>query len=97
MIMKVMILVFSMLAFVTTDVRSQKLKDLTRSERLFVRNVININKKEKVIEIIKRIDNHIVIEFTSTMVVLKPDGYVGETWILEDGEWLSLGTEEDAY
>ena len=97
MIMKVMILVFSMLAFVTTDVRSQKLKDLTRSERLFVRNVININKKEKVIEITKRIDNHIVIEFTSTMVVLKPDGYVGETWILEDGEWLSLGTEEDAY
>ena len=95
--MKVMILVFSMLAFVTTDVRSQTLKDLTRSERLFVKNVININKKEKVIEIIKRKDNHIVIEFTSTMVVLKPDGYVGETWILEDGEWLSLGTEEDAY
>ena len=54
MIMKVMILVFSMLAFVTTDVRSQTLKDLTRSERLFVKNVININKKEKVIELGKR-------------------------------------------
>jgi hypothetical protein len=35
MIMKVMILVFSMLAFVTTDVRSQTLKDLTRSEKTF--------------------------------------------------------------
>ena len=97
MIMKIMILVFSMMTFVTTDVRSQKLKGLTRSERQFVKNVVTINKKEKVVEITKRLDNHIVIEFTNTMVVLKPDGYVGETWILEDGDWLSLGREEDAY
>lgn len=97
MIMKIMILVLSMLAFVTTDVRSQKLKGLTRSERQFVKNVVSINKKEKVVEITKRLDNHIVIEFTNTMVVLKPDGYVGEIWILKDGDWLSLGREEDAY
>ena len=94
--MKLMILVFSMLAFVTADAHSQRLKGLTRSERQFVKNVINIH-KEDVVEITKRNDNHIVIEFTNTMVVLKPDGYVGETWILEDGDWLSLGTEQDAY
>jgi hypothetical protein len=94
--MKIMILVFSMLAFVTADAHSQKLKGLTRTERSFVKNVVDIH-KEKVVEVTKRNDNHIVIEFETTMVVLKPDGYVGEMWILTDGDWLSLGTEEDAY
>jgi hypothetical protein len=93
--MKSLIIMFSL--FVSTLGSSQRLPNtLTRSERKFVRNVIEVQ-KEKVIEIIKRADSHIVIEFETTMVVLKPDGYVGETWILEDGDWLSLGTEEDAY
>lgn len=95
--MKIMILVCSMLAFITAGVQSQKLKGLTRTERSFVKSVVSIHKKEKVVEITKRLDNHIVIEFTNTMVVLRPDGYVGETWILENGDWLSLGTEENAY
>jgi len=38
-----------------------------------------------------------VLEFETTMVVLKPDGFVGEIWILGDGDWISLGTEEAAY
>jgi len=93
--MKSLIIMFSL--FVSTLGSSQRLPNaLTRSERKFVRNVIEVQ-KEKVIEITKRSDSHIVIEFETTMVVLKPDGYVGETWILEDGDWLSLGTEEDAY
>ena len=91
-----MILVFSMLAFVTADVKSQKLKGLTRAERSFVRNVVRIQ-KERPLDVSKRNDDHIVIEFDSTMVVLKPDGYVGEMWILSEGDWISLGTEEDAY
>lgn len=91
-----MILVFSMLAFVTADVKSQKLKGLTRTERSFVRNVVRIQ-KERPLDVSKRDDDHIVIEFDSTMVVLKPDGYVGEMWILSEGDWISLGTEEDAY
>ena len=91
-----MILVFSMLAFVTADVKSQKLKGLTRAERSFVRNVVRIQ-KERPLDVFKRDDDHIVIEFDSTMVVLKPDGYVGEMWILSEGDWISLGTEEDAY
>jgi hypothetical protein len=94
--MKIMILVFSMLAFVTADVKSQKLKGLTRTERSFVRNVVRIQ-KERPLDVSKRDDDHIVIEFDSTMVVLKPDGYVGEMWILSEGDWISLGTEEDAY
>jgi hypothetical protein len=53
--------------------------------------------KEPVVEITKRKDKHIVIEFTNTMYVLKPDGFVGESWILGDGDWIRLGTEEEAY
>ena len=94
--MKIMILIFSMLAFVSTDVKSQKLKGLTRAERSFVRNVVRIQKQTP-LDITKRNDDHIVIEFDSTRVVLKPDGYVGEMWILSEGDWISLGTEEDAY
>lgn len=94
--MKIMILIFSMLAFVSTDVKSQKLKGLTRAERSFVRNVVRIQKQTP-LEITKRNDDYIMIEFDSTRVVLKPDGYVGEMWILSEGDWISLGTEEDAY
>ena len=84
--------------FVSTFGSSQELPNgLSKSEKRFVKNVIDIHKKEKVVEITKRLDNHIVIEFTNTMVVLKPDGFVGEMWILEDGDWLSLGTEENSY
>ena len=83
--------------FVSTFGGSQELPSgLSKSEKRFVRNVIDVQ-KEKVIEITKRSDNHIVIEFETTMVVLKPDGYVGEMWILGDGDWISLGTEESAY
>jgi hypothetical protein len=31
------------------------------------------------------------------MVELKPDGFVGEIWILENEDWVSIGTEEAAY
>lgn len=91
-----MILVASLLSFVSSDVYSQSMTGLSKSERRFVKNVIKVQ-NEKPVEITKRIDNHIVIEFKSTMVVLKPDGFIGETWILEDGDWLSLGTAEEAY
>ena len=95
MIMKIMILALSILSFLTADAQPT-MKGLTRSERSFVNNVIKIH-KEKPVEITKRADNHIVVEFPTTMVVLKPDGFVGEVWILGDGDWLSLGREEDAY
>jgi hypothetical protein len=83
--------------FVSNLGGSQELpKFLSRSEKKFVRNVIELQ-NEKVIEITKRSDSHIIIEFKTTMVVLKPDGFVGEMWILGDGDWISLGTEENAY
>lgn len=94
--MQSMILVLSLLGFVRSDLHSQAIKGLTRNERSFVKNVIKVQ-GEKPVEITKRIDNYIVIEFDSTMVVLKPDGFIGETWIRADGDWLSLGTAEEAY
>jgi len=94
--MKSMILVASLLSFVSSDVHSQLMKGLSRAERRFVKNVNRIQKEEPV-QITKKKDNYIVVEFDSTMVVLKPDGFVGEIWIRTDGDWLSLGTAEEAY
>ena len=69
---------------------------LSRSEKRFVQNVINI-KGNNPIEITKRKDAHIVLEFNDAMYVLKPDGYVGEMWILEDEDWVRLPSEEESY
>ena len=66
-------------------------KNLTKSEKKFVTNVIEIT-NDVVVEIVKRNDDVIVIEFWNTMYTLK-DGYIDEMWILEDEDWLSLGRE----
>ena len=89
--MKNMILAFSILAFISNNVYSQNNK-LNRSERKFVKNVIKVQ-NEKPLEITKRNDNHIVVEFQTTMVVLNPDGFIGEMWIRADEDWERL-TEE---
>lgn len=77
-----------------TKANSQK--DLTREEKRFVKNVIKLT-DEKLGSIVKRADSYIVLEFPTTIYVLRPDGYIGEVWILGDGDWISLGTEQDAY
>jgi hypothetical protein len=66
-------------------------KNLSREEREFVNNVIEIT-NDTIVNITKRKDNVIVLEFYNTMYTLK-DGYVHEVWILEDEDWLSLGKE----
>jgi hypothetical protein len=71
-------------------------KDLTRDEKRFVKNVIKLA-NEKLGSIVKRADSYIVLEFPTTIYVLRPDGYIGEVWILGDSDWISLGTEQDAY
>lgn len=91
-----MILVASLLGFVSSDVYSQSMIGLSKAERKFVKTVVKVQ-KEKPVEVTKRNDNHIVVEFNSTMVVLKPDGFVGEMWIRTDADWERLGTEEEAY
>jgi hypothetical protein len=86
--MKKLVLLF---ALIGTSVYAQK-STLNRNERIFVKNVIKLQ-NEKPVEITKRKDNHIVVEFDTTIVVLKPDGFVGEMWIRTDGDWTRL-TEE---
>jgi hypothetical protein len=71
-------------------------KDLTREEKRFVKNVIKMT-DERLGSIVKRADSYIVLEFPTTIYVLRPDGYIGEVWILEDSDWISLGPEQDAY
>ncbi len=66
-------------------------KNLTRSEKRYVKNVIEIT-NDVLVNITKRTDDVIVLEFYNTMYTLK-DGYIDEMWILEDEDWLSLGRE----
>jgi len=84
---------FIIVAFMIAGVGiSQDLpKNLTKSERKFVNNVISLT-NDVVVEVIKRNDNVIVIEFWNTMYTLK-DGYIDQVWILEDEDWVSLGRE----
>ena len=96
MIMKSMIFILSLISFISGEVYSQKMKGFSRNEKQFVKNVIKVQNEEPV-EITKRKDNFIVVEFSTTMVVLKPDGFVDEVWIRTDEDWLSLGREENAY
>lgn len=86
--MKKLIFIFILMS---NSIYSQDNK-LTKDEQEFVNNVIKVQ-NEKPVEITKRKDNHIVVEFETTMVVLKPDGFIGEMWILGDGDWERL-TEE---
>jgi hypothetical protein len=90
---KLMIIIAVMIAGVGN---SQNLpKNLSREEKRFVNNVIEIT-NDVIVNITKRTDGIIVLEFWNTMYTLK-DGYIDEVWILEDEDWLSLGRESDAY
>jgi len=85
------------IGFACTQLHSQSMKKgLTRSEKKFVKNVVKAQ-REKLIEITKTDDNNILVEFNSTKVMLKPNGYIGEVWIRTENDWLSLGTAEEAY
>jgi hypothetical protein len=90
--MKILIMLLVLLG--VSKANSQK--DLTRNEKRFVNNVIKLT-KEKLSNVIKRPDSYIVLEFPTTIYVLRPDGYIGEVWILGDEDWISLGTEQNAY
>lgn len=72
---------------------SQKLpKNLTRSEKKFVKNVIELT-NDVLVNVTKRNDGIIVVEFWNTMYTLNDLGYIDEMWILEDEDWIALGRE----
>jgi len=72
---------------------SQELpKNLTKSEKKFVNNVISLT-NDVLVEVVKRNDGVIVVEFWNTMYTLNEFGYIDQMWILEDEDWVSLGRE----
>ena len=75
MIMKSIIFIVSLIGILNSDIHSQVMTGFSMSERTFIKNVIKVQ-DEKPIKITKRTDNHIVIEFKSTMVVLVKHGSV---------------------
>jgi len=67
-------------------------KDLTKSERRYVKSVIELT-NDVLVEVTKRNDGVIVIEFWNTMYTLTENGYIDKMWILEDEDWVALGKE----
>jgi hypothetical protein len=67
-------------------------KNLTKSEKKFVNNVIELT-NDVLVEVVKRNDGIIVVEFYNTMYTLTEFGYIDQMWILEDEDWVSLGRE----
>lgn len=94
--MKTLIFIIVLIGSFTCNAQSKSMKGFTQDEKTFVNNVIKMQ-AEKLVEVTKRKDNCIVLEFDSTMYVLLPNGHVGEMWMRTDGDWLSMGREEDAY
>ena len=85
---------FIIVAFMIAGVGySQNLpKNLSKSERKFVNNVIELT-NDVLVEVVKRNDGIIVVEFYNTMYTLTDNGYIDEMWILDDEDWVSLGRE----
>lgn len=67
-------------------------KNLSKSERKFVKNVIELT-NDVLVDVTKRKDGVIVVEFWNTMYTLTDNGYIDEMWILEDEDWMALGRE----
>lgn len=80
------------LMFAGTSYSQQLPKNLTKSERKFVNNVISLT-NDVLVEVVKRNDGIIVVEFYNTMYTLNEFGYIDQMWILEDADWVSLGRE----
>ena len=73
---------------------SQKLpKNLTKNERKYVRTVISLT-NDVLVDVTKRDDGIIVVEFWNTMYALNEFGYIDEMWVLEDEDWMALGNQE---
>ena len=68
-------------------------KNLSKSERKFVKNVIELT-NDVLVDVTKRNDGIIVVEFWNTMYTLTEFGYIDEVWVLEDEDWMALGNQE---
>jgi hypothetical protein len=68
------------------------LQDFTRSERMFIRNVIKIT-GDKPEEIYRLENNKIRLNYPDQRITLGQDGFIHELAILDKGEWIDLGPE----
>jgi hypothetical protein len=86
-------IIFSVIFMIAGAGYSQNLpKNLSKSERKFVKNVIELT-NDVLVDVTKRKDGVIVVEFWNTMYTLTDNGYIDEMWILEDEDWMALGRE----
>lgn len=91
--MKLMIFTLGFLSLIGDD-RYRKLKNFSLTEKSFIKHVIDTQDEEPM-SILRRDDDHILIIFPKTKIVLKPNGFLGEMWIRDSPKtkWYSLGTE----
>lgn len=66
--------------------------DLSKEDRRFVKNVIKMH-GSKPINITRKNESKILIEYPETVYVLDNQGYISSVWILEQGAWLNLGPD----
>ena len=85
------ITLFMIWTFFTSPSTDFKIKTLPRQEQRFVMNVLKMHKWETVTNV-SVTDKGIMVEFPTTVYILR-DGYVHQTWILEDNTWINLGPE----
>ena len=85
------ITLFMIWTFMTSPSTDFKIKTLPRQEQRFVNNVLKMHKWETVTNV-SVTDKGIMVEFPTTVYILR-DGYVHQTWILEDNTWINLGPE----
>ena len=90
----VMKILFLLLSIIGLETNTSPVH-FTKADKRFVKNVIKVNGRKGLIEVTKRKDQHIVVEYTTTMLVLNPNGFISKVYILEDGDWLDLGPESN--
>jgi hypothetical protein len=82
---------FMIWTFMSAPTNDFKIKTLPRQEQKFVKNVLKMHKWEQLSNI-SLTEKGLLMEFPTTAYVLR-DGYIHQTWILEDNAWVNLGPE----
>lgn len=90
--MKVLVFIITLFQTTTPDYFIKNDYRYSKSEKRFIKNVVQMQ-NESPENISKNGDGTITIEFSYYKYILRKDGFMGETYIKEDNNWLSLGNE----
>lgn len=87
--MKTLIMILSMIGMTAKPVKN----DFSKEETRFIKNVTKMHRVEKLLKVSRLYTGRICIEYPTTAYILGFNGFIYQTWILEDGVWINLGPE----